>query len=194
MVRLVGTAALCVLCASLVRAAKSGKAGLAWPNSVWVPMAGFTNGNSTIDWLVSSKPVITMLISRYYNWAPDPVIPNTRNPLYSVPFDFVPMLWAPNSTYLEPFLEAVANNFSDVNLTPQRDILAFNEPNQVGQADCTPQEAAQVWAQHLEPLKTQGYRLGSPAVTSAPDGMDWMQEWLRACNGSCNPDFIAVHW
>lgn len=131
---------------------------------------------------------------RYYNWAPEPIIPHTRNPLYSVPFEYVPMLWAPNSTYLEPFLAAVENNFSSVALTAQRDILAFNEPNQVGQADCTPQEAAQVWVEYLEPLKAQGYRLGSPAVTSAPDGMDWMQEWLKSCNGSCKPDFIAVHW
>jgi hypothetical protein len=158
----------------------SSKQGLAWPNGVHVPMAGFTSNTTTI--------------SSYYTWSPDPVIPNTQSSLYSIPFPFIPMLWGCNSTYTAPFAEAVRDNFSDVALTSDKVILGFNEPNQVGQAECTPQEAADAWMTYLEPLKAQGYRLGSPAVTSAPDGLTWMQEWLRICAGRCNPDFIALHW
>lgn len=146
-----------------------------------VPMAGFT-GDGT-------------LISSYYNWSPYPVIPSSRDSsLYDVPFTFVPMLWGCNSTYIEPFLKQVANNFSDVDLTPKRDILGFNEPNQIGQAECSPEEAAQTWIEVIEPLKSQGYRLGSPAVTSGDSGKSWMARWYEACNGSCNPDFTALHW
>ncbi|OWZ31021.1 hypothetical protein C347_03779 [Cryptococcus neoformans AD2-60a] len=159
----------------------SGGPGLAWANNLWVPMAGFT-GDGT-------------LISSYYNWSPYPDIPTSRHSsLFDVPFTFVPMLWSCNSTYIEPFLEQVANNFSDVILTPQRAILGFNEPDQTGQAECSPEEAAQTWIEVIEPLKSQGYRLGSPAVTSGYSGREWMAQWYEACNGSCNPDFTAVHW
>lgn len=104
------------------------------------------------------------------------------------------MLWGCNSTYIEPFLKQVANNFSEVALTRKRDILGFNEPNQIGQAECSPEEAAQTWIEAIEPLKLQGYRLGSPAATSGDSGKEWMARWYEACNGSCNPDFTAVHW
>ncbi|WVO23054.1 uncharacterized protein IAS62_004399 [Cryptococcus decagattii] len=46
----------------------------------------------------------------------------------------------------------------------------------------------------FEPLKSQGYRLGSPPVTSGDSGKAWMARWYEACNGSCNPDFTAVRW
>ena len=157
------------------------KTGLAWPNQLWVPMAGFTASDTRI--------------STYYNWGPDANVPSSRQrPLFDVPFPFVPMLWGCNSTYTEPFQEAVKNNFSDVMLTNQRDILGFNEPEITGQSECTPQEAVDAWLTYLEPLKAQGYRLGSPAVTSGDYGKAWYKEWWSLCAGRCNPDFIALHW
>lgn len=157
------------------------KTGLAWANQLWVPMAGFTAQDTRI--------------SSYYNWSPSPQIPSSRQrPLFDVPFPFVPMLWGCNSTYYEPFVEAARNNFSDVMLTNERDILGFNEPEITGQSECTPQQAVDGWLEYLEPLREQGYRLGSPAVTSGSYGAEWYAEWWRLCDGRCHPDFIALHW
>jgi hypothetical protein len=157
------------------------KTGLAWPNQLWVPMAGFTASDTRI--------------SSYYNWSPNANTPSSRQrPLFDTPFPFIPMLWGCNSTYTEPFQEAVRNNFSNVMLTNERDILGFNEPEITGQSECTPQEAVDAWLEYLEPLREQGYRLGSPAVTSGDFGKEWFREWWRLCDGRCHPDFVALHW
>ena len=106
------------------------------------------------------------------------------------------MLWGCNATYTDPFSKALATDtpFGGVNLTSQRDVLGFNEPEIQGQADCTPEQAASTWREVLEPLKERGYRLGSPAVTSGDMGREWLEQWYEACAGGCNPDFIALHW
>jgi hypothetical protein len=63
------------------------------------------------------------------------------------------------------------------------------------------------------PLKDQGCKLVSPALTSAPDSMQWFKDMNQACgdNGCgvrllacsssiwslllvCQWDFIALHW
>ena len=173
--------ALFTLALEVVHGANRTSAGLAWPNGLWVPMAGFNSPNTSI--------------SSYYTWSPDPVIPpNASSPLDDVPFPFIPMLWGCNSTYTEPWSSAVENNFQGVNLTSDRAILGFNEPNIEGQSNCSPEEAAQAWKTYLEPLRDQGYRLGSPAVTSGQSGSDWFSSWLEACDGDCNFDFITLHW
>nr|XP_018261506.1 uncharacterized protein I303_05944 [Kwoniella dejecticola CBS 10117]OBR83664.1 hypothetical protein I303_05944 [Kwoniella dejecticola CBS 10117] len=155
--------------------------GLAWPNQLWVPMGGFTSPGTTI--------------SSYYTWGPDPIIPpKNSSRIWDIPFPFVPMLWGCNDTYIRPFQSALWNNFSDVPLTPKKDILGFNEPDHPGQALCSPQQAAIVWREVLEPLRYQGYRVGSPAVTSGEAGRQWMRDWYAACQGACNPDFLALHW
>lgn len=56
----------------------------------------------------------------------------------------------------------------------------------------TPERGAELWTTYIEPLKAQGMRLGTPAPSSAPSGKTWLQEWLQACNGGCNPDFVAL--
>lgn len=56
----------------------------------------------------------------------------------------------------------------------------------------TPVEGAQMWQTYLEPLRAQGVLLGSPAPSSAPAGLTWIQDFLTACNGSCTVDFIAL--
>lgn len=49
-----------------------------------------------------------------------------------------------------------------------------------------------MWKTYLEPLKTRGVRLGSPAPSSAPSGKIWLQQFLDACAGGCTVDFIAL--
>jgi hypothetical protein len=163
------------------RAANETAAGLAWPNALYVPMGGFNAPGSAV--------------SSYYTWSPQPVIPTEDlSAAYDVPFDFIPMLWGCSDDDVSSFSHAVNCNFWDAHLTSQQDVLGFNEPDLAGQADCSPEQAAEVWKSTLEPLKQKGYRLGSPAVTGGPDGKQWMQRWFEVCDRGCNPDFIAVHW
>jgi hypothetical protein len=162
-------------------AANRTAAGLAWPNQLWVPMAGFTGPSTSI--------------SSYYTWTPHPVIPTPDlPPIYNVPFDFIPNLWGCTDDKINEFNDALRGNFSNVKLTPSREILGFNEPDLPGQANCSPERAAEVWQSTLEPLKKQGYRIGSPAVSGGPAGKAWMQRWFEVCDGGCDPDFVAVHW
>lgn len=49
-----------------------------------------------------------------------------------------------------------------------------------------------MWKSYVEPLKSQGLRLGTPAPSSAPSGKTWIQDWLSVCAGGCNPDFVAL--
>lgn len=49
-----------------------------------------------------------------------------------------------------------------------------------------------MWKTYLEPLRSRGIRLGSPAPSSAPSGKTWLQAFLAACAGGCTVDFIAL--
>lgn len=52
---------------------------------------------------------------------------------------------------------------------------------------------AWMWNTYIAPLASQGYQiLGSPATTSAPDGLTWIQGWLDQV--SVKPNVICVHW
>jgi hypothetical protein len=38
-------------------------------------------------------------------------------------------------------------------------------------------------------------RLGAPAVSSAPEGLPWLRDFLNACRSrQCKIDFVPVHW
>lgn len=103
----------------------------------------------------------------------------------SLGFTFVPQFWGP--AFADSFSSTVVQGYANT-------VLGFNEPNEVGQSNMDPGTAAALWIQYIEPLKAKGYRLGSPATSSNPDGLTWMQNFFTACNGGCNPDFMALHW
>lgn len=63
----------------------------------------------------------------------------------------------------------------------------------VGGSDIAPERAAELWRTNIEPLASDGVRLGAPGVSSAPDGIKWLQSFFAACAG-CTVDFIPVHW
>ncbi len=112
------------------------------------------------------------------------------------PFIFVPQIWGIDNQTTTLFLSALADNFTSVEMLPDLPILTYNEPNQPGQALCSPSDAAIHWKTHLEPLrKINGgnWTLASPAVTSAADGKTWLNEFLGNCSG-CGWDFGAIHW
>jgi len=59
------------------------------------------------------------------------------------------------------------------------------------QSNISPAAAASFWIQYFQPLKTQGVRLGAPAVSSAPAGSVWLHSFFAACS-SCQIDFIPI--
>jgi hypothetical protein len=69
-------------------------------------------------------------------------------------------------------------------------LLGFNEPEQAGQSNLTPQQAADAYRQYLTPFVGRA-GLASPAVSN--DGLGWMQEFMSEC-GDCGIDYMAVHW
>jgi len=143
----------------------SSKAGLAW-----------SNGNS-ID---VSQYETTGKVSWYYTWSS-----------YSINTDleFVPMLWGQTSE--GDFSSTINQTISDLKPTA---VLGMNEPQETGQSNLTPEQGVAMWKTYLEPLRSQGLRLGSPAPSSAPSGKTWLQDFLTACSGECTVDFIALHW
>lgn len=111
---------------------------------------------------------------------------------------FVPMLWgAPaggssDTTFLSQ-VEGLIQNGLNISY-----VLTFNEPDggsSTGGSNVAPSYAAQIWATNVEPLKQKyGIKLGAPAVTGAPSGFDWMQQFFGNCSGNCSVDFIPIHW
>jgi len=114
-----------------------------------------------------------------YTWAPQ--IPSDVKKLGLTP---VPMLWGENQ--IEDFKKLVVPGYANV-------VLGFNEPNQQGQSDMSPQRGAELWKEYIQPLKAQGYRLVSPATTSAPSGLQWMKDFC-AVFGECPFDVVAIHY
>ena len=126
----------------------------------------------------------------YYNYGdqPSPAYVNSK-------LQFVPQLWgAPATSGNTAFLDSIQSqvkagtNFSSV--------LAFNEPDMqsnVGGSNIDPTTAAQIWMREIEPLSKMGIKLGSPACSSAPSGITWMESFLQACS-NCTVDFMAVHF
>ncbi|KAG8977122.1 hypothetical protein FRB90_008908, partial [Tulasnella sp. 427] len=145
------------------------KAGLAW-----------NNPNLSMNSLGSSSN-----IGWYYTWSAWPV---TAAPTH---LEFVPMFWG-----LQQITDFQAQvNPGTILERNYKNVLAMNEPNQAGQAQVNAGDAAAQWKQYLEPLKAEtGVRLGSPAPTNAPDGKQWLYDFLGACGGGCTVDFIALHY
>ncbi|MCJ1443391.1 MAG: hypothetical protein MMC23_003889 [Stictis urceolatum] len=116
-------------------------------------------------------------ISWLYNWSPHP------QPSSTLPF--TPMQW--NHISASTLSQTLTHS------TPS--LLAFNEPEFPSQANMSPQLAAETWLTHIEPLRRSGTRCGSPGISSAPEAIPWLQDFLaliRAKGGDV--DFWALHW
>lgn len=163
----------------------SSKRGLVYVSSP------YTNDDSIWD---QSKSDLTW----YYNYQAEPTQTYQGSKL-----EFVPMLWgAPsNPTTDMTFYNAVASQIKGgSNVTY---VLGFNEPDgcSSGGSCVSAANAAAVWKKQMEPLKWQyGIKLGAPAMTGAPTGFTWMQNFMAACaaingnNTGCLVDFIPIHW
>ena len=61
-----------------------------------------------------------------------------------------------------------------------------------GGNDIPAETAAQIWMRQMEPLAKEGVKLGAPACTGAETGLQWTQDFFKACI-NCTIDFIPVH-
>lgn len=170
------------LLAMATASSSSSKRGLCFVPSIYHP-----EDNAIWTTYPSSR------LSWYYNYRYEPT-PDYKN---NLDFEFVPMLWgAPSSDDTStPFLSSIrAQLSSGANVTH---VLGFNEPDgtyATGGSNIPPKRAAEEWKRQLEPLRKDGIKLGAPAVTGSNRGMMWLQDFFTHCNGSCNPDFMPVHF
>ncbi|KAI0320423.1 glycoside hydrolase, partial [Amylostereum chailletii] len=143
----------------------SSKAGLAWPNAQWIDINQYR---------------YTGKVSWYYSWGPSS---------FDTDLEFVPMFWGTKD--IDQWQGSINQTVAERDVHA---VLGFNEPQESSQSNISPQDGATLWKTYVEPLKSQGIRLGSPATSSAPSGKQWIQDWLAACAGGCSVDFIALHW
>lgn len=117
-------------------------------------------------------------ISWLYNWSP--------NPSQSPALEFVPMQW--NHVDAAQLSEKARSCNAQV-------VLGFNEPELPDQSNMPPELAANVWMEHIEPLRRSGVRCGSPGISSAPQGVGWLKRFLELVRSQGGDiDFYAFHW
>ncbi|RMY46953.1 hypothetical protein D0863_15740 [Hortaea werneckii] len=148
----------------------------------------FTNDNYTQPWSLSGQ---NSQVSWGYNWFSsrysDPSITCQYNPA----IDFVPLLYSGASTLTSIWADNVRKEI-DLGATA---VLGFNEPDAcfAGASACmSVAEAVTVWKESIEPF-AGAVRLGSPGVTNAGYGFEWLDQFLGNCT-DCTVDFIAIHW
>ena len=154
-----------------------GKRGLAYnPGG---PSLDLFDGSSSISWA--------------YDWDSSPgSIPSK--------YDFVPLLMSGESMHTDQWATNVKTATGSTKY-----LMSFNEPDMttaVGGSQMSVGSAVSAFKQYMSPYASQGYKLGSPAVsngqgtnsaTGQPEGLDWLKPFLQQCSG-CPISFAPVHW
>jgi len=139
-----------------------GKVGLAWANGDNPDIANF----------------VTDAVGYVYTWSPQ-----KPGNVEKLGLQFCPMLWGDRQ--IQQFQELVVKGYANC-------VFGMNEPNEKGQSNMPPSHGAYLWKTYIQPLKDQGYRLIAPATSSNPNGMTWMKEFMKECDG-CTFDGMAIH-
>ncbi|KAF2726167.1 glycoside hydrolase family 128 protein [Polychaeton citri CBS 116435] len=144
------------------------KRGLCWPTDNTDPVFPFTKPGSKITWL--------------YNWSP-----NATQGADSL--EWVPMQWNHVN------IHELAGKCQRDGKPAAKHFLAFNEPELPDQSNMPVELAAAAWLEHIEPLRRSGIRCGSPGISSAPQGVVWLRDFVaRVRAGGSDVDFYALHW
>ncbi|KAK0635058.1 glycosyl hydrolase catalytic core-domain-containing protein [Bombardia bombarda] len=109
----------------------------------------------------------------------------------NVAVEFVPMLWGTT----KGFPDSWATNAQKGINSGSKCLLSFNEPDNDGQANISPGEAAARHIDLMNPFASKA-RIGTPAITnsgSPNQGIDWMKQFFSACGGKCAADFVVIH-
>jgi len=103
-------------------------------------------------------------------------------------FNCVPMLWGDAPDKIAKFNQVVSQ------LSPNY-VLGFNECNEAGQSNMSPQAAITAWMNNIQPLKAKGWTLVGPVMSSDPDGFTWYQTFMQLCEQQgCTVDIVPVHY
>jgi hypothetical protein len=97
------------------------------------------------------------------------------------------MLWGTSQDKIDNFVKFAKPGYAS-------HAFGFNEVNEDTQAKTDTSTAVSVWYTYLRPLANQGYTLGSPVTTSAPNGFTWVSEFFDKCGGDCHVDEVPIHW
>jgi hypothetical protein len=157
--------------------ASKSKRGLAWP---WNnPKEHFTlySPSSKLSWLTN-----------WELWKPDGCPEQ---------LEYVPMVrTAKEVDNIDPFLTGLWGN-GQKKAGEQRHFLGFNEPDIGSQANLKVDEVLELWTKHVVPARQKfKFRLGAPAVSSAPEGRVWLRGFFDAQGeeGRAKIAFLPVHW
>ena len=132
----------------------------------------------------------------YYNYGPNPT-----SSLAGSSLDFVPQLWGASEDSSDTtFIDAITQQLSDG--ADIKYVLGFNEPDgdqSTGGSSIPTDTAAATWMRQMAPLRTKhGLKVGLPAVTGSPNGMNWLRNFNASCEAldanGCEADFIPIHW
>ncbi|PFH60936.1 hypothetical protein XA68_18556 [Ophiocordyceps unilateralis] len=123
-----------------------------------------------------------------YNWGSTPQGLSSK-------ISYVPMLWGNKPEFTKNWhsdaQKAVDNG--------AKAMFSFNEPDNAGQANMSPQQAAELHVQYMNPWGGKAL-IGSPAITNsgqAGQGIEWLGSFVKACDNmqeKCRIDFCVVHW
>lgn len=120
-----------------------------------------------------------------YNWA-------SRRDDFSSKFDYVPMLWGNRDNDLANWQQ----DASDMISQGSKALFSFNEPDIASQSNMSPGEAASLFKAQMNGFHGKAL-IGAPSVSNsgnANEGLDWLQQFVDACNGECQFDFANIHW
>lgn len=76
-------------------------------------------------------------------------------------------------------------------------LLSFNEPDIASQANIIDPAVAATKHQYYFNQFAGKVRISAPAISSSQDpnmGIDYLKQFLTACNGNCPIDFCVAHW
>jgi len=144
-------------------------------------------GKLAIAWAMGNDKRISLLaassrVKMFHLW--DSEIPSAVKDT-GIPVSI--MLWSTGQDKIDRFLKFAKPGYAS-------HVFGFNEVNEPSQAYTTVDNAISAWYKYIRPLANQGYTLGSPSTTSAPNGFDWMTSFLNKCGGDCHVDEVALHW
>ncbi|TKA24432.1 hypothetical protein B0A50_06752 [Salinomyces thailandicus] len=148
----------------------------------------YNNDTLTRPWSLSGQD---SQVSWGYNWFSSRYSDAGVTCHYNDAIDYVPILYS-NESYLTSIWTGNAQQEIDMGATA---LLGFNEPDACfsGQSACMDvPTSVDLWKEYIEPFAGK-VRLGSPAITNAGAGFEWLDQFLGNCT-DCTVDFIAIHW
>jgi len=96
------------------------------------------------------------------------------------------MCWDDSDAKVSAFKQNVVQGYAN-------QIRGPNEVNEPSQANMSVDRGISLWRNVIAPYKAQGFELAGPVTTSAPNGFDWVTQYLNECP-DCRPDIIPLHY